>query len=469
MADSTQSESRIETPRERLPVPGLLLVFSEHAPQYRPIPIPSGKKTLVLGREDIGGLPVPDKKVGRAHAEVRFEDGWFVVTDLDSRNGTFLDGVRISGTVRARAGAVLRLHRTVLVLHDDLQRFIMGRVRVEDGFVVGPGLQEALDLAAMARRGGMHLLVHGESGSGKELVAQTYHQSWTPRGPLKSINAATIGANMAERTLFGCVKGAFTDAKQDEDGMFTSADGGVLFLDEVAEIDAKVQASLLRVAQSGEFHPLGTTVEQKVDVRIVSASHQNLRTRVSRGEFREDLLFRLAASEVSVRPLRERREELPWLMQLVLGDAPQRPLHATVVEQALLRPWPGNVRELLTETKHARQNAELKDSDSIRAEHLREIAGQPITSAPTPAPRAPLAGAAPQPRAPSANRERLTKEQVEEALAANDDNATRTAKALGLHREQLNRLRRDYGLVKPRSPSATLAGDDPDAEAEADD
>mgnify|MGYP001612602711 CR=1 FL=1 len=459
MADITQSESRIEATSLRAPVPGVLLVFSDHAPQYRPVPLKARGK-LTLGREDIGGLPVPDGRVGRAHAEVSYEGGEFVITDLGSRNGTFLDGRRFTGTTRARAGAVLRLAQTVLVLHDDLQRFITGQVRVEDGFVVGPGLQESLDLASMARRGGMHLLVHGETGTGKELVARTYHQAWTPRGPFVPVNASAIQPAMAERVLFGALRGAYTDAKQDQEGHFAAADGGVLFLDEIAEIDLAVQPRLLRAAQNGEVLPIGASTPRTVDVRIVSASHQNLRARVADGRFREGLLFRIASSEVTVLPLRQRYEELPWLMQLALGETPSLPLHATVVEAALLRPWPGNVRDLLRETKLALQAAQTATSNAVRAEHLRDHAGQPHDAAPGAA-SAPPRERAPAPSPPpGATVAMPSEERVAAALTESGGNVSKAAAALGLHRTQLNRLRKRYGLMN-KAPAGTVdEGDD---------
>lgn len=442
----------------RAPVPGVLLVFSDHSPQYRPVPL-RGSAPLTLGREDVGGLPLPDGRVGRAHVELSFANGQFVITDLDSRNGTFVDEQRVEGTTRARPGSVLRLAQTVLVLHADLQRFISGQVRVEDGFVIGPGLQESLELAAMARRSGMHLLVHGETGTGKELVARTYHQAWTPRGPFVAVNAAAIQPSMGERLLFGATKGVYTDAKQDREGHFAAADGGVLFLDEIAELDLAVQSTLLRAAQNGEVTRMGDATPSTVDVRIVSASHEDLRSRVADGRFREDLLFRIASSEVEVRPLRERLEELPWLMQLALGEQPPLPLHATVVEAALLRPWPGNVRDLLKETKVALQNAQLAKSTSVRGEHLRDIAGRSHVLASSPRvapPRALPAGPSPQPATASPS-----KELIEATLVAHAGNVSKTADVLGIHRTQLNRLRKRYGLMNGTNPGGTVdEGDD---------
>ena len=439
----------------RAPVPGVLLVFSDHSPQYRPVPL-RGSAVLTLGREDVGGLPLPDGRVGRAHVEISFVSGQFVISDLDSRNGTFIDGQRVEGTTRAKPGSVLRLAQTLLVLHEDLQRFISGQVRVEDGFVIGPGLQESLELAAMARRSGMHLLVHGETGTGKELVARSYHQSWTPRGPFVAVNASAIQPSMAERLLFGALKGVYTDAKQDQDGHFAAADGGVLFLDEIAEIDLAVQSKLLRAAQNGEVTPMGAPAPRTFDVRIVSASHEDLRSRVADGRFREDLLFRIASSEVMLRPLRQRFEELPWLMQLALGQNPPLPLHATVVEAALLRPWPGNVRDLLKETKLALQTAQIATSTSVRAEHLRAIAGQPHARGEARAlPRAePLPAAAPV-STPS-------KEHIEATLLAHAGNVSKTADVLGIHRTQLNRLRKRYGLMNGTNPAGTVDEGDED-------
>jgi transcriptional regulator of acetoin/glycerol metabolism len=427
------------------PLPGLLVVFSRDRPLYQPVVLGS-REPLVLGRD---GLCLPDERMSTRHAEVRWDASGFGVRDLDSRNGTFLDGVRVAGPVAGRAGGLLRMGQTLVLLLADLRRHVTGEVAVEADAVVGPTLRRMLDGVAMARREGGRLLVRGETGTGKELVARHYHQAAARKGPLVTFNCANFQAGLAEARLFGTVRGAFPEAR-DTEGLFMQADGGVLFLDEVAELEPQVQPKLLRALESGEVQRVGESAVRRVEVKVVSASHQRLQDRVDLGLFRQDLLFRLKQFEVEVPPLRDRPEEVPWLMQQVLKDRGQA-LHASLVEAALLRPWPGNVRELLQATQAAGSLAREQGSATVKVDHLATGAG--LTGEGARSPRA----------AASASPGELGKEEVVAALAACDGNVTEAARQLGLHRNQLNRLRAKYGLMPPprkREGSGALPDED---------
>jgi transcriptional regulator with GAF, ATPase, and Fis domain len=448
----TRSESHFQGTASTAPVPGALVVFSRHTPLYRLVSLPEGR-SVVLGREDVGGNPVPDDKCSREHAELGFANGRFTLTDRDSRNGTFLDGVPVKGTVTAGDGAVLRLAHTVLLLTADLRPYLTGHVAAGE-FVIGPTLQQVLDWVVVARHRDSHLLVLGETGAGKELIARRFSEAGERRGPFVTVNCATVHAATAEQQLFGAVKGAYTDARSDHDGFFLKANGGVIFLDEIAELDLSVQAKLLRTLQNGEVQRLGENAPRKVEVCVVAASHQDLQLAVDRGAFREDLYFRLFASQLTVPPLRERREELPWLMQ---GPVEREglTLHATVVEAALLRPWPGNVRELVAQMVRAADAARRSTSSAVRAEHLEPQAGQrKATPVAPPAPAAP----APRPKALTGRAEAFTREQLEEALRTAGSIAA-AARALSLHRTQLYRVLRSHGLVK--ADAVDEAADEP--------
>lgn len=432
MADSTQAESVHDARSTGAPVPGALVVFSHRAPLYRTVVL-TPDASHVVGRNDLGGVAVPDEKLSKQHAELRYARGAFQVRDLGSRNGTFVDGRRVEGVVEARAGAVLRLAQTVLVLFDDLRDYLVGHV-AHDGFVVGPRLQRVLDQATQAAAGGAHLLIRGESGSGKELVARRFHEGVGAKTPFVAVNCAAIPATVAEGQLFGAVKGGYTDSKQDRRGFLGEADGGVLFLDEVAELDVGVQAKLLRAVETGEVVPVGASAPQRVSVRIVAASHRSLRDAMAEKKFRDDLYYRLSQHEAVVPPLRERREEVPWLMQHALKSTALE-LHATAVEAALLRPWPGNVRELLSEVGKAASRAAEETCTVVRAEHLGVDAGRPVG----------VVEARAAVQAPARD-EGPTKDEVVSALERSGGNVSAAARALGLHRTQLNRLRQRYGL-----------------------
>lgn len=462
VAETTQSESVVEAGAAGAPVPGALVVFSGAGPDYRIVSMTPGVNHVV-GREDLGGVPSADKRMSSQHAELRYVNGVFQVRDL-SRNGTFLDGQRVDGIAEARSGAVLRLGKTVLLLKDDLRLFIASHVRSEK-YVVGPQMQKVLDEAALARSKGRHLLIHGESGTGKEMVAEHYFQSGSPRRTFVPVNCANVQGELAVAAFFGSVKGAFTEAKEDRKGFLESAHDGVLFLDEIAELEKRVQPTLLRAVETGEVTRVGTTAPIRVNVGIVSASHADLAGNVAAGRFREDLYFRLAQFRVALPPLRERREEIPSLLQFALkGEGLE--LHASAVELALLRRWPGNVRELLSAARNAATAAHAASADSVRAEHFDAAAGRGMAhvtardagQAPPVAVARPDAGRPEQPAAPAraepaagkAGAGAYTRQQLVDALNAANWNVSVAARALNMNRTQLYREMERYGIARER-------------------
>lgn len=214
------------------------------------------------------------------------------------------------------------------------------------------------------------VVVFGESGTGKELVARAIHaNSARAGGPFVALNVAAVPGELLESELFGHARGAFTGAATARAGLLESADGGTLFLDEIAEMPLALQAKILRVVQEGEVRRLGETRVFGVDVRFVCATHQDLRERVARGEFREDLYYRLKVLSVRIPPLRERREDILPLAQSFL--AREKPAPASLSEAAQARllayPWPGNVRELENVIRHG---CALARGGIIGPEHL---------------------------------------------------------------------------------------------------
>ncbi|WP_394832857.1 sigma 54-interacting transcriptional regulator [Pendulispora rubella] len=197
------------------------------------------------------------------------------------------------------------------------------------------------------------VLISGESGVGKELVARAIHaQSSRHDGPFVAINCGAIPENLLESELFGHRKGAFTDAAADRRGLFEEATGGTLFLDEIGELPLALQVKLLRALQEASIRRVGDSVDTPVDVRIIAASHRNLRAEVAAGQFREDLFYRINVLALSIPPLRERREDIPHLVDYFIARNNSRlgtSIHGVSAEAAKLLceyAWPGNVREL---------------------------------------------------------------------------------------------------------------------------
>ncbi|MDF1800782.1 MAG: sigma-54 dependent transcriptional regulator [Planctomycetota bacterium] len=218
---------------------------------------------------------------------------------------------------------------------------------------VGASMAKLFALIERVAPSDVPVLVQGETGSGKELVARALHTaSHRADQPFLAENCAAVAATLLESELFGHVRGAFTDAARDRDGAFVAADGGTLFLDEIGDMPVEMQAKILRVLQEGEVRPVGSNKARKVDVRIVAASHRDLAAMVATGAFREDLYYRLNVVTLSLPALRERPEDLEPLARFLLGriaaesKEPARELTADGVAALAGREWPGNVREL---------------------------------------------------------------------------------------------------------------------------
>jgi transcriptional regulator with GAF, ATPase, and Fis domain len=291
------------------------------------------------------------------------------------------------------------------------------------------------------------VLLTGESGTGKEILARAIHRaSSRASGPFVAINAAALPDQLLESELFGYERGAFTGATAAKPGRIEQAAGGTLFLDEAGEMSPPVQAKLLRLLQEREFQRLGGTKVLKTDARIVAATNRDLKKAIARGEFREDLFYRLSVFEIALPPLRERVEDILPLTEVFLaelGPAIGRPV-AGVSKEAkdllLAYPWPGNVRELKNALERA---AILCDGGLITAAHL------PISvSGHESAPRSTRGSGAGAPAFPpgGVDLESLEKEYVREALVKARFNKSRAARLLGLTRAQLYSRIEKYGL-----------------------
>ncbi|PNS09315.1 sigma-54-dependent transcriptional regulator [Solilutibacter silvestris] len=313
-----------------------------------------------------------------------------------------------------------------------------------------PAMQALRQTIDKVARSQAPVYIHGESGSGKELVARTIHQSG-PRanGSFVPVNCGAIPAELMESEFFGHRKGSFTGAHADKEGLFQAANGGTLFLDEVAELPLAMQVKLLRAIQEKSVRPVGGQAEQQVDVRILSATHKDLATLVEQGGFRHDLYYRINVIELRVPPLRERSDDLPILCNAILARLAERHGLATppsLSDDALaaLRdyPFPGNIRELENTLERAMT---LADGELIHASDLRLPQGAVVAaSVPAPEPQAVAAPAtttvsAPMDvAAPSANgdltgaMEQLERAAIEKALLENRYNKTKTAAALGI-------------------------------------
>jgi len=441
-------EDRTELAAPPQPRPGALVVFSG-GPLVRAFPLDG--QELELGRDLPAAAPLTDDWLSRRHAIVARTGERWTVRDLDSRNGTFVGGARVRGEVTADGEPVVRIGRTLLLLLHDVRPFLRGDAPIaDDGVIAGATLRRALDRVARAARLGDSVLVTGESGSGKEVAARMFHRAGPyPDGPFVAVNCAAIPEGIAERLLFGARKGAYSGAS-DAPGYIETAAGGTLFLDEIGELELAIQAKLLRVLEAHELLPLGATRSRPIELRVVAATNRDLRAAVTTGRMREDLFYRLGKREVRLPALRTRREDIPWLVDGELARLdPKLAAHAQLVEECCLRAWPGNVRELLAAIRQAGEEAASDEQSTVLVDHLAASAGvavrepEPPGGAP-PGAEATAAGAAPLPRKRAARQP--TREEIEDALRLHGGNMTAAARELGVHRTQLYRMSRRFGI-----------------------
>jgi len=315
-----------------------------------------------------------------------------------------------------------------------------------------PDFRAALAIAAKAARARVPVLVEGESGVGKEVVAEAIHAA-SPRGkkPMIAINCGAIPANLVESELFGHEKGAFTGAFERKIGKFVDADGGTLFLDEIGEMPLDAQVKLLRVLQSGEVQPIGARHIREVDVRVIAATNKRLIEEVEAGRFREDLYYRLNVVQVTIPPLRERTGDIPALARHLLAriaDQPGlRPLGITDDALALLGryDWPGNVRQLQNALFRA---AVLCEGDALTRTDFPQIAALGTVRAPTPGGQMATSGGVTLFR-PDGNMrplEEIEADVIRLAIGHYRGRMTEVARRLGIGRSTLYRKLGELGI-----------------------
>jgi transcriptional regulator with GAF, ATPase, and Fis domain len=305
------------------------------------------------------------------------------------------------------------------------------------------------------------VLITGDSGTGKELVARAIHaHSRRATRPFVSENCAALPEALLESELFGYMRGAFTGATANKKGLFETAEGGVLFLDEVGEMPVELQKKLLRVLQEGQVRPLGSQHTVKVDVRLICATNRNLELMVREGEFREDLYYRLAVLPVHLPPLRDRREDVPQLVKRFLGDL-QRETQIRVrvspdaMERIVAYTWPGNVRELQNEIRRAAILCDGIILESHLSQHVREGRRGPGTGMLDD-------GLVPSERGttlPDMVRELETRE-IQKAFDRAQSNKSRAAELLGLSRFALQRKLDKYALDADGRPTGAQPAND---------
>jgi transcriptional regulator of acetoin/glycerol metabolism len=306
---------------------------------------------LVLGGSAHADVRLRDRTVSARHASVRASSEGVRVEDLGSKNGVFVGAARVDSVLLPGSGSSFVLGRTTVSVRPHSPADDVGEVETLPGVVGTAAVMRRL--AREVRRHARHrvaLLLHGESGTGKDLVARAAHLLSGRPGQWVPVNVGAINESLADTELFGHRRGAFTGAVVTRAGAFEQADRGTLFLDEIAELAPALQVKLLRVVEDGVVRPIGAMQPIRVDVRIVAATWAELGERVAIGRFREDLFHRLARVVIELPPLRQRRSDIPALARALLGRmqseiGPKR-LTSAALARLVAHAWPGNVREL---------------------------------------------------------------------------------------------------------------------------
>jgi DNA-binding NtrC family response regulator len=324
------------------------------APGRAPVRVTS--QGITIGRNPQCSIVLDDNEVSTLHCEVRAEPHGVLLRDLGSRNGTLVGGVRI------REG-ILTAPCTIQLGRSQVKFEPLGREHVEvaaettfgDVVARSPKMLQVLDALRRVAPKELSILITGETGTGKEAVANAVHKtSRRSKGPFVVVDCTTISASLAESHLFGHERGAFTGATQRQNGAFHEADGGTIFLDELGDLPPELQPKLLRALAERQVRRVGSTAYERVDVRVVAATRRDLVRSVNSGGFRSDLFFRIAQAMIELPPLRDRREDIPLLVEVAYQSTDPRDrvrdldeVLELVTSRLAQHDWPGNVRQLI--------------------------------------------------------------------------------------------------------------------------
>ena len=415
-----------------------------------------------VGKAGENDLVISDETVSRVHFEIVRDAKGYLVRDLNSTNGTFLDGAEIKEAY-IRAGSVVGAGAVELKFTPFEERIeILPSEKETLGEMVGrsTAMREIFGLIERIAPTDATVLIEGETGTGKDMVARTLHQlSKRAAAPFIVVDCGAVAGTLIESELFGHEKGSFTGAVAARQGAFELASGGTVFLDELGELSLDLQPKLLRVLEQRELRRVGGSKVLKVDLRVIAATRKDLRSEVEKGKFREDLYFRLNVVPITAPSLRDRREDIPllvdhFLAKLAAPGAPVPELSESTRAALYAHDWPGNVREL----RNVIERALALGSDPGAL--VAPLGGEPYARSGPPA----AAGAEPLMEFQPGLSFRDTKEKWNEIferrylswlLKRADGNISKAARDADMDRKYLHKLLRKYEI------DAGEVGDEP--------
>ena len=406
------------------------LVIAAGTPDERRIEI--GEVPVCIGSGAAARGYVADPHVSRRHAEIVRTGGRVVLRDLQSRNGTYVDGIAVKEVI-LQGPATIRVGGTTIRFETEARTPTPERRRMGDAVGSSQEMQRVFEMLERLAPSDLTLTLLGETGVGKDVLARAVHAaSARSAGPFIVFDCGAVTPTLIESALFGHEKGAFTGASTTVAGAFERAHGGTLFFDELGELSLELQPKLLRALEQRKIQRVGSTVELPVDVRILAATNRDLEADVAAGRFRQDLFFRLSAVVVAVPPLRARLVDLPELVDATLA-AEGRRLRVTrdTLDVLASYDWPGNVRELRNVLLAA---AAMAEADLLEPRHL--LLFKQRRRDPTLA-DLPLGGR---------SLESIERAAIVQTLKVADGNKVRAAKALGIAASTLYEKMRRYGI-----------------------
>jgi DNA-binding NtrC family response regulator len=446
---ATEEEQAIseDAPRDHA---GVIVTVLAGVWHHRAVSMPRGE--LSVGRTESASLPIDDAKTSRQHFSVTWNPSTrrWTVNDKGSVNGTVVDGVRVEGSLEVGESALVRAGGSLFLLSPDVTTK-RTPPKLVNGLLLSAPLVAALDLIRHAGSKGLPLLVIGRSGSGKEHAAETYRKASSHRdGPFIVLNCAQIERSIADARLFGARRGSFSGAERETAGAIAEAHRGVLFLDEVGELDLVVQAKLLRFLESGEIHTVGDSKPRIVDVHIVCATHRNLDAMAERGEFREDLLARIGHLRAELPSLADRRDEIPLLADLFIEDP--IPRNVRFYEALMMADWSArNIRGLRNAVAQAVAKATTAKAKELVPEYLggnvKRFVSAPSLVRPPPSSVAPPAEPPPKPATPSLlSPTDIRRAQVVAAYREANGDIELTAQKVGLSTKRIYAILKEAGV-----------------------
>ncbi len=423
-----------------------------------------GKDLIKIGTFKGCDFVLTDKTVSRSHCEIRTAEDGFILRDESSTNGTVLDGYKIR-EIYLKPGTIFHVGKTAMrfqPLSERVEIPLSSQTRFGTVLGVSVKMREVFGVLEKIAPTDLTVLIEGETGTGKEVVARSIHSNSTRKNkPFIVVDCGAIPRNLIESELFGHEKGSFTGATDLRKGAFELANGGSIFLDELGELPLDLQPKLLRALENREIRRIGGSSPVILDVRVIAATNRHLMEMVTNNTFREDLFFRLAVAKVRIPALRERKDDIPALVEAFLAqmtadaaeDAEGTPIAFGVTEKAMqalmANSWAGNVRELRNVIERA---VFLSESGTV---DLGDILLDPRQAGGS-APSASYDLDAPFKDAKNKIVENFERAYLRNLLTRNKGNISRSAREADIERKYLKDLMKKHGLRTPQ------ADDDPE-------